>query len=84
MQIRAEEIGRPISELMRDVIDYALDQNWVYSLTPTGVRRYFSNEQEAFFADVTGKKDFTPGDIVTAFRARKNRKQEQETELVEA
>jgi hypothetical protein len=80
---RATEIGRTPAELMRDVIEYALDNEWVYSIHVEGVRRYFTNQQEDEFADMLDKKSFTIGDILAFCKSRKKRLEEK-PELIEA
>ena len=84
LQERANEIGRTPGELMGELVDYALDQQWVYSLQYEGMRRTFSREQDAALADLIGKPDFTVSDIITALRARGKRSKEDKLESVEA
>lgn len=82
---RAMEVGRPVGELMSDVVDYALANNWIYSITYEGKRRTFPPAIEDKLAEVIGKSNFTVYDILERLKefekaARKNKKEE----LVEA
>lgn len=81
---RANEVGRTPGELMSDAIQYALEQEWIYSLQCDGVRHIFNQQQQEFFAEFTGRRDFSVRDIETACRARGKRKETPQLEEVVA
>lgn len=64
MEQRAREVGRPIGELMSDVIDYALYNQWIYDITYEGKRRTFPPAVEDALAKEIGKQGFTVTDLV--------------------
>jgi hypothetical protein len=72
LEQRARDMGTTLADLMRMSIDMALENNWLYGVQSGGIRRTFEPAEEEFFRGVTGKRDFTVGDIVTAYRKKKN------------
>ena len=80
---RASEIGRTPGELMRDTIDFAIEQEWVYGISTGDRRRAFTNQQEDELKALLGKDDFTVADIIAGLKARAKRTSK-EPELIEA
>lgn len=64
LEQRAKEVGRPIGELMSDVVDWALFNNWIYDVTYEGKRRTFSPAVEDALAKKIGVPNFTIADLV--------------------
>lgn len=62
---RAREVDKTPGELMGEVVDQALELDWMMGINPTEGRRLtFMPAQQNFFARELGKKDFTIDDIV--------------------
>jgi hypothetical protein len=68
LQLRADECGRTMQDLMNDMVDIGLENNWVYGLSFDGQRRTFSPSHEKFFTEITGIDNFTVADIEAAIR----------------
>lgn len=82
MEQRAREVGRPIGELMSDVVDYALYQNWIYDIKYEGKRRTFSPAVEDALAKEIGKQNFTVADLVNYMADLKKIARKSEREAV--
>lgn len=84
LEERAREVGRPVSELLSDMIEYALENDWLLGIQFEGKRRTFSPANEAYLTAELGE-NFTVDQLVTAFKQLKRKgKKVEEPELVEA
>lgn len=63
---RAKEMGRTPKELIQDMVDYAIEQNWYMGIETEGTRRTFPPRIEKFLAERLGQ-DFTVEDIRKKF-----------------
>lgn len=76
----AKQNGTDLAGYMASVLEFALENQWVASVTIDGKKRVFTAEQEKFFEEFTGFKQFTVRDLVAACSRRGKRKVEVESD----
>lgn len=82
LEIRAKEVGRPIGELMSDMVDYALYNNWLYDIKYEGKRRTFPPDIEEKLAKKIGKQGFTVTDLLNYVRDLERQVSKEEKQAV--
>ena len=82
LEERALEVGRSVNDLLSDMVEFGLENNWLYGIQFDGKRRTFSPDNEAYLAKEIGD-NFTVDQLVAAFKQLKRKgKKVEETELV--
>lgn len=84
LEQRAREVGRPIGELMSDMVDYALYNNWIYDIKYEGKRRTFPPFVEEALAKKIGIQNFTVTDLLNYISDLERQARKAEREAVVA
>jgi hypothetical protein len=86
LEERARESGRSVADLLREMNEIALENNWVFGLSYEGTRHTFPPAEQRFFAEALGE-NFTIRDLASSYREllRQSKKagKKAETEMVE-